>query len=110
MGTDNDVGGKPAWRSDAWYEIQATEKKSKLTDVGRRHHEHLVAAAGVDVDTLSPKARMFLAWLAGWHQATVEGAIEVFEAIARVGAQSVIADVARQADHLDRLDEFGGAA
>lgn len=99
MGTDNDVG-QPAFRSDGWYAARAAEAEANLIGVRRDRFERVVEAAGVDVDTLSPKARMDLVWMAGWEDPTIEGAIEVLEAARGIGAPSV-ADVARIVDAID---------
>lgn len=96
MSTD-DVG-TPAFRSDGWYAARAAEAKANLPADGRRSYDQLAAAVGVATDTLSPKAQNALVWLAGWHEFTVDGVAELFDAARRVGAQSVLADIARQAD------------
>ena len=112
MGTDNDVG-TPAFRSDDWYAARAAEAHANLTDDDRLSYDQLAAAVGAASDTLSPKAQKALVWLATWHEPTIEGITELFNAARRVGAQSVLADVARQADdddirdHLSRCDANG---
>lgn len=37
------------------------------------YRDRILAAAGVDSDDLTPKARRMVGWLAGWDESTIDG-------------------------------------
>jgi hypothetical protein len=60
-----------------------------------RQRHRLVAAAGIEADTLPAQAQRTLVWLSGWDDPTIDGLVEILLATrtaAQVAAHSEVID------------------
>jgi hypothetical protein len=77
---------KPEKGSEAWWQDVVVEREAGMRGWQRESYRAILAAVGVDADTLGPQAKALVMWLAEYVDEVVDAAVELVTAARDAGA------------------------